>query len=140
MSTLKNSINEGMLDSNKIISNLLSEDKDLIKSTISEIKSEGDMSIVPLLFEVLKNPELNHSAEGAIATLLAEIKDPAFIPMLNEEINNLTADDIVAVVDFSNAEVGTATYKATITFGEEFPNVGALKTSSVSATVQMTEE
>lgn len=79
-----------MLDSNKIISNLLSEDNDLIKSTISEIKSEGDMSIVPLLFEVLENPELNHSAEGAIATLLAEIKDPAFIPMLNEEINNLT--------------------------------------------------
>lgn len=78
-----------MLDTNKIISNLQSEDKELIKNAISEIKSEGDINIVPLLFEVLKDPELHHSAEGAIATLLAEIKDPAFIPMLQNGINSL---------------------------------------------------
>ena len=57
-----------------------------------------------------------------------------------EQINRLTAEDITATVDFSAAEIGTSTYKATIVFGEEFPDVGALKTSSVTATVQEAEE
>ena len=51
------------------------------------------------------------------------------------ELSKLTEKDITAVVDLSAAEVGTATYKAVIVVGPEFPNVGALKTSSVSATV-----
>lgn len=72
-------------------------------------------------------------AEIINASLTIKVRGPA------EEINNLTGEDITAVVDFTNAEVGTATYKATIVFGEEFPNVGALKTNSVSATVQTTE-
>ena len=59
---------------------------------------------------------------------------------LAADINKLTAEDIVAKVDFSEAEIGTATYKATITFGEDFSGVGALKTYSVSATVQAAEE
>ena len=42
-----------------------------------------------------------------------------------------------AVVDFTNAEVGTATYKVKIVCGDKFPNVGALKANSVSATVQV---
>lgn len=53
-----------------------------------------------------------------------------------KEINALTEKDITAVVDFSNAEAGTSTYKAAISFGDEFKTVGALKTYSVSATVQ----
>lgn len=56
------------------------------------------------------------------------------------EVDKLTEEDITAVVDFSSAELGTATYKATINFGDGFPNVGAMKTSSVSATVQAAEE
>ena len=39
------------------------------------------------------------------------------------------------MVDLSAAETGTATYKAVIQISEAFPNVGAMKTSSVSATV-----
>lgn len=74
------------------------------------------------------------AAEIINASLTVKVRGPA------EEINALTAEDITAVVDFSSAEVGTATYKATIIFGEEFSNVGALKTSSVSATVQVLEE
>ena len=73
-------------------------------------------------------------AEIINASLTVKVRGPA------EEINNLTGEDIKAVVDFTNAEAGTATYKATIVFGEEFPNVGALKTHSVSATVQVPEE
>lgn len=73
-------------------------------------------------------------AEIINASLTVKVRGPA------EEINNLTGEDIKAIVDFTNAEAGTATYKATIVFGEEFPNVGALKTHSVSATVQVPEE
>lgn len=77
--------------------------------------------------------------EGLSADIISEnltlkVRGPA------EQINQLTAEDITATVDFSAAEIGTSTYKATITFGEEFPDVGALKTSSVSATVQEVEE
>lgn len=56
-----------------------------------------------------------------------------------EEINRLTEKNIFAVVDFTNAEAGTSTYKAAITFSDEFKTVGALKTHSVSATVQPKE-
>lgn len=84
-------------------------------------------------FQSINVPE-GLEAEIINANLTVKVRGPA------EEINKLTAEDISAVVDFSAAEIGTATYKATIVFGEEFPNVGALKTSSVSATVQETEE
>ena len=52
----------------------------------------------------------------------------------------LTEEDIAAVVDFSNAEVGIATYKVQIVFDDQFPNVGAVKSSTVSATVQAAGE
>lgn len=84
-------------------------------------------------FQSINVPE-GMSAEIINATLTVKVRGPA------EEINRLTDEDISAVVDFSAAEVGTATYKATIVFGESFPNVGAMKTSSVSATVQLVEE
>lgn len=59
---------------------------------------------------------------------------------LASQIDHLTAEDITATVDFSNAEPGTATYRASIGFSDEFTDVGALKTVSVSATVQEDEE
>lgn len=84
-------------------------------------------------FQCINVPE-GLDAEIINASLTIKVRGPA------NEIANLTAEDISAVVDFSNAEVGTATYKATIVFSEQFPNVGALKTNSVSATVQVSEE
>lgn len=84
-------------------------------------------------FEMLNVPD-GLSAEIINANLTVKVRGP------EAEISALTEEDITAVVDFSNAEVGTATYKATITFREGFPNVGAMKTSSVSATVQQSVE
>lgn len=52
----------------------------------------------------------------------------------------MTAEDIAVTVDFTGAEVGSSTFKATIVFGEEFAGVGAMGTYSVSATVQVAEE
>ncbi len=64
------------------------------------------------------------------ASLPIKVRGPA------EEIDKLTEEDITAVVDFSAAEVGNATYRVTLTFGKDFPNVGVMKTASVSATVR----
>jgi len=84
-------------------------------------------------FEMVNVPE-GMVAEIINANLTIKVRGP------EDEIVKLNERDITAVVDFSNAEVGTATYKATIRFSEKYPNVGALKTSSVSATVQLAEE
>lgn len=73
-------------------------------------------------------------AEIISANLTVKVRGPA------ADMAKLTVEDVSAVVDFSAAEVGTATYKATIVFAEGFKNVGALKTYSVSATVQAAEE
>lgn len=73
-------------------------------------------------------------AEIINANLTVKVRGPS------SDIAELTEEDISAVVDFSAAEVGTSTYKATIVFEEGFEALGALKTHSVSATVQAVEE
>lgn len=83
-------------------------------------------------FQLINVPE-GMEAEIINANLTIKVRGP------EAELEALKERDITAVVDFANAEVGTATYKANITFGEKFPNVGALKTNSVSATVQQKE-
>lgn len=79
--------------------------------------------------EIVNVPE-GLKAEIINNSLTVKMRGPA------SEISLLTADDLTAVVDFSNAEEGNATYKATIKSTEEFPNVGALKTYTVPATVR----
>lgn len=83
---------------------------------------------------VVENIEMTNVPEGMEAEIInanltVRVRGP------EEELSQLTNKDISAVVDLSAAEAGTATYKATIVIDEKFPNVGALKTSSVSATV-----
>lgn len=80
-------------------------------------------------FEMINVPE-GMQAEIINANLTIKVRGP------EEELASLSERDITAVVDFSAAEVGTATYKANIVFNEKYPNVGAMKTNSVSATVQ----
>ncbi len=84
-------------------------------------------------FEMINIPE-GMTAEIINANLIIKVRGP------EEELVKLNVRDITAVVDFSNAEVGTATYKANIVISDKYPNVGAMRTNSVSATVQMTEE
>lgn len=84
-------------------------------------------------FEAINVPE-GLSAEIINANLSVKIRGP------EAEIAALQEENIRAVVDFTNAEVGTATYKVKIVFDDKFPNVGAIKVSSVSATVQAAGE
>ena len=78
--------------------------------------------------EMVNVPE-DMTAEIINANLTVRVRGP------EAEISQLTEEDISAVVDLSAAEAGTATYKAVIQISDKFPNVGAMKTSSVSATV-----
>lgn len=83
---------------------------------------------------VVQNIEMVNVPEGMLAeiinaNLIVRVRGPEV------EISQLTEQDISAVVDLSEAEAGTATYKAVIRISDKFPNVGAMKTSSVSATV-----
>ena len=84
-------------------------------------------------FEAVNVPE-GMEAEIINANLTVKVRGP------EAEIAALTEQNIRAVVDFSNAEAGTATYKVQILFDEQFPSVGAVKSSSVSATVQAAGE
>ena len=83
---------------------------------------------------VVENIEMINVPEGMVAEVINAnltvcVRGP------EAEISALKESDITAVVDLSAAETGTATYKAVIKISDEFPNVGAMKSSSVSATV-----
>ena len=82
--------------------------------------------------EMINVPE-GMVAEIINANLTVRVRGP------EAEISALTEKDISAVVDLSAAETGTATYKALIKISDKYPNVGAMKTSSVSATVLPSE-
>lgn len=84
-------------------------------------------------FEAINVPE-GMSVDIISASLPVKVRGP------EAEVAALKEENIRAVVDFTNAEVGTATYKVKIVFDEQFPNVGSVKTNSVSATVQATGE
>ena len=50
-----------------------------------------------------------------------------------EQIAKLTADDVMVVVDFTGAEVGTATFPVRAVFTDGFRDVGVFRADSVSA-------
>ncbi len=84
-------------------------------------------------FECINVPE-GMEAEIISASLTVKVRGPS------AEIEALTEEDITVVVDFSNAEVGTATYGVSVVFAADFANVGALRTASITATVQALED
>ena len=51
------------------------------------------------------------------------------------QVANITLEDIHVTVDFTGAEPGTSTFKATVVYGDGFEQVGTLKTESVSAKI-----
>ncbi len=83
--------------------------------------------------EAVNVPE-GMEAEIINASISVKVRGPA------AQIDALTEEDILAQVDFTNAEAGSATYRVNLTFGDKFFNVGALKTASVSATVKEASE
>ncbi len=84
-------------------------------------------------FQTVNVPE-GLEAEIINANLTVKVRGPSAL------ILTLKEENMTAVVDFASAEIGTATYKANIQFGEGYEEVGALKTYSVSAMVRAAEE
>lgn len=54
----------------------------------------------------------------------------------SNEVAAITPDDLTVTVDFSGAEVGTSTFKASVAYGEDFSQVGTLKTEPISAKIE----
>lgn len=52
------------------------------------------------------------------------------------DLDEIKEEDITATVDFTGAEADTATFKVTISCGDKFPNVGAVGSYTISATLQ----
>lgn len=61
--------------------------------------------------------------------LTMQVRGPA------EQIARLTDDDVKLVVDFTGAEIGTATFPVRAVFSDGFRDVGMFKAESVSASV-----
>lgn len=51
------------------------------------------------------------------------------------QIAKLTAEDLIVTVDFGNAEIGTSTFRADVTYPAGFEDVGTMKVDSISASV-----
>lgn len=51
------------------------------------------------------------------------------------QIAKLTGDDLIVTVDFSNAEIGTSTFRADVSYPAGFEDVGTMKVDSISASV-----
>lgn len=73
--------------------------------------------------------------EGMEADIITE-KLTVVVRGPTADIARLTEDDVYATVDLTGAEPGTTTFKANIVISDAFPNVGVVRTYSVSATLQ----
>lgn len=79
-------------------------------------------------FQIANVPE-GMKAELITAKLTMKIRGPS------ADILRLTAEDIIATVDFTDAQLGTSTFKVNITFADSFSALGAVGSNTVTATV-----
>lgn len=85
------------------------------------------------------NIEIHNVPEGMEVDLITK-KLTVIVRGPTGMVSNLTEEDIYATVDFTDAEEGSSTFKATLHFSEAFQKMGAVGTYSVSATVKVAEE
>lgn len=78
--------------------------------------------------EAVNVPE-NLAAELFTKELMVTVRGPM------SQVNRLTGDDLYVTVDFTDAEIGTSTFRANVRFADGFADVGTLKVDSVSASV-----
>jgi len=80
-------------------------------------------------FQITNVPE-GMTAELITEKLTIKVRGPS------GDVNRLTAEDIIATVDFTGAQIGASTFKVIVTFGEGFQQLGAVGSVSVNAQVQ----
>lgn len=82
----------------------------------------------------VENFTLVNVPEGMKAELITA-KLTIKIRGLSADILRLKPEDIVATVDFTDAQLGTSTFKVNVSFGEAFSSLGAVGSNTVTATV-----
>lgn len=107
-----------------------------VKNLTGVTEVEADIKLTGLASKefTVQNIVTSNIPEGMQVDLITEklnviVRGPA------AQIAKLTAEDIVITVDFTAAEIGTSTFRGTVSFPEEFGDVGALRIDSVSAAV-----
>lgn len=79
-------------------------------------------------FQIANVPE-GMAAELITAKLTIKVRGP------NVDMRRLNVEDIIATVDFTDAQLGTSTFKVNVSFGEAFSSLGAVGSNTVTATV-----
>ena len=79
---------------------------------------------------VATNVPEGYEVEFETKALTVKVRGP------KEQVDAMKEADITATVDFTNAQVGSTTFTATITINSTYPDVGAVESYSVSATVR----
>ena len=101
-----------------------------ITEVTAEIQFNG-LSIRDLTVEDLEPVNVPEGLKVELITekLTVTLRGPS------AQVANITPEDIHVTVDFTGAEPGTSTFKATVVYGNGFEQVGTLKTESVSAKI-----
>lgn len=74
-----------MENKEEILKQLNSENSELFAEATEKIKNEGDLTVIPALFDLLAANKGHHTTTGII-NLLADIKNSGFVPLLIDRI------------------------------------------------------
>lgn len=86
-----------MENKEEILNLLNSENPEISADAIEKIKQEGDLTIVPALFDLLASGN-NHRTTTEIVNLLADIKNSGFGPLLIQRIKNTRQPAVKSVL------------------------------------------
>lgn len=79
------------------IQSLRSGNRLAILTTLKELRSQGDISILPELFDLLLDQE-DEQIKGEISSILNDLKDMEAAPILSEAISNPVYSEIIPVL------------------------------------------
>lgn len=79
-----------MENKEEILKKLRSGETGQQEEALAAVKAEGDLSLAPALLEILPQVE-DHHIRAVLSELLADIKDPAFRPVLMDRIRQAQA-------------------------------------------------
>lgn len=104
-------------------------------SGLTEITAKLSFPSLVIKEFVIEEFQTINLPEGMKAELITA-KLPVKIRGLSGDMSRLQTEDITASVDFTDAQIGTSTFKVTLTFGEGFSQLGAVGSNVVTATVE----
>ena len=79
------------------IQSLRSGNRSAILTTLKELRSDGDISILPDLFDLLLDQE-DEQITGEISSMLNDLKDKEAVPILSEAIGNPDYSEILTIL------------------------------------------